>query len=68
MCASGGLGFHWLFWHSCLISSLNQWNPTYANIVLGMASAVIDNISPVMVLRWLTMQPEMSHGHWLLIT
>lgn len=43
-----------------------QWNPTVANIVLGMVSAVIDNI-PVMF-AVLTMQPEMSHGQWLLIT
>ena len=33
---------------------------------LGIVSAVIDNI-PVMF-AVLTMQPEMSHGHWLLIT
>ncbi|MCL5255336.1 MAG: sodium:proton antiporter NhaD, partial [Gammaproteobacteria bacterium] len=58
--------------NNCLLFALmsdflfNQWNPTYANIVLGMASAVIDNI-PVMF-AVLTMQPEMSHGHWLLIT
>ncbi|MCL4409474.1 sodium:proton antiporter NhaD [Aliidiomarina haloalkalitolerans] len=64
MCV-GGLGF---LGYLALMSDFlfNQWNPTYANIVLGMASAVIDNI-PVMF-AVLTMQPEMSHGHWLLIT
>jgi Na+/H+ antiporter NhaD/arsenite permease-like protein len=35
-------------------------------VALGIISAVIDNI-PVMF-AVLTMQPEMSHGHWLLIT
>jgi len=37
-----------------------------ANVTLGVISAVIDNI-PVMF-AVLTMQPEMSHGQWLLIT
>ncbi|MGE4314247.1 MAG: sodium:proton antiporter NhaD [Pseudobdellovibrionaceae bacterium] len=36
------------------------------NIVLGLISAVIDNI-PVMF-AVLTMDPEMSHFHWMLIT
>lgn len=64
MCV-GGLGF---LGYLGLMSDVlyNEWNPTYANIVLGMASAVIDNI-PVMF-AVLTMQPEMSHGQWLLIT
>jgi Na+/H+ antiporter NhaD/arsenite permease-like protein len=43
-----------------------QWDATSANVFLGIVSAVIDNI-PVMF-AVLTMQPEMSHGHWLLIT
>lgn len=64
MCV-GGLGF---LGYLGLMSDFlyNEWNPTYANVVLGMASAVIDNI-PVMF-AVLTMQPEMSHGQWLLIT
>lgn len=37
-----------------------------ANILLGVISAVVDNV-PVMF-AVLTMQPEMSHGQWLLIT
>ena len=42
------------------------WGPTVANIVLGVISAVIDNI-PVMF-AILTMNPEMDHYQWLLIT
>ncbi|WP_151703189.1 sodium:proton antiporter NhaD [Nitrincola alkalilacustris] len=64
MCV-GGLGF---MGYLAMMSDIlyTQWNPTYANVVLGVVSAVIDNI-PVMF-AVLTMQPEMSHGHWLLIT
>lgn len=42
------------------------WGPTIANIVAGLMSAVIDNI-PVMF-AILTMNPEMDHYQWLLIT
>lgn len=63
--AVGGLGF--LGYLSLLSEALYAgWDPTWANIVLGVVSAVVDNI-PVMF-AVLTMQPEMSHGHWLLIT
>ena len=40
--------------------------PMAANILLGAASAVVDNI-PLMF-AVLTMDPAMSDGHWLLIT
>ncbi len=40
--------------------------PTWANILVGILSAIVDNI-PVMF-AVLTMQPEMSHGQWLLVT
>ena len=40
--------------------------PTYANIFVGFASAVIDNI-PVMF-AVLEMNPDMDHGQWLLVT
>ena len=40
--------------------------PTTANIVIGALSAIVDNI-PLMY-AVLTMDPEMSHGQWLLIT
>jgi Na+/H+ antiporter NhaD and related arsenite permeases len=39
---------------------------TWANIAIGLLSAVVDNI-PVMF-AVLTMYPEMSHGQWLLVT
>jgi Na+/H+ antiporter NhaD/arsenite permease-like protein len=40
--------------------------PTTANILVGVASAIVDNI-PVMF-AVLAMSPEMSHGQWLLVT
>ena len=40
--------------------------PTGANILVGFLSAIVDNI-PVMF-AVLTMNPEMSHGQWLLVT
>jgi Na+/H+ antiporter NhaD/arsenite permease-like protein len=40
--------------------------PTTANVLVGFASAIVDNI-PVMF-AVLQMQPEMSHGQWLLVT
>ncbi|MGE0371976.1 MAG: sodium:proton antiporter NhaD [Gammaproteobacteria bacterium] len=40
--------------------------PTWANILIGLLSAVVDNI-PVMF-AVLTMNPDMSHGQWLLVT
>ncbi|HEY4732135.1 MAG TPA: sodium:proton antiporter NhaD, partial [Gammaproteobacteria bacterium] len=40
--------------------------PTTANILIGVLSAVIDNI-PIMF-AVLTMNPDMSHGQWLLVT
>ncbi|MCO7230601.1 sodium:proton antiporter NhaD [Halomonas sp. CnH100-B] len=64
MCV-GGLGF--MGYLGLLSEALyTGWNATWANIALGIVSAVIDNI-PVMF-AVLTMEPDMSHGHWLLIT
>lgn len=40
--------------------------PTTANILIGVISAVVDNI-PVMF-AVLSMMPEMTHGQWLLVT
>jgi Na+/H+ antiporter NhaD/arsenite permease-like protein len=40
--------------------------PTFANVMVGILSAIVDNI-PVMF-AVLTMNPEMSHGQWLLVT
>lgn len=64
MCV-GGLGFmgYLALMSDVLYSGLGA---TTTNIVLGLVSAVIDNI-PVMF-AVLTMNPAMSHGDWLLIT
>lgn len=64
MCV-GGLGFLG-YLHLLSDTLYNEWSPTYANVALGLMSAVIDNI-PVMF-AVLSMQPDMSHGQWLLIT
>jgi Na+/H+ antiporter NhaD/arsenite permease-like protein len=40
--------------------------PTWANTIIGVMSAIVDNI-PLMF-AVLTMNPDMSHGQWLLIT
>jgi NhaD family Na+/H+ antiporter len=44
----------------------SQWNPIWANIMVGVLSAIVDNI-PVMF-AVLSMEPTMSIGNWLLIT
>ncbi|MDG3086264.1 sodium:proton antiporter NhaD [Vibrio hannami] len=44
----------------------NQWDPIWANVMVGILSAIVDNI-PVMF-AVLTMNPEMSLGNWLLVT
>ena len=40
--------------------------PTWANVLVGVLSALVDNI-PVMF-AVLSMNPDMSHGQWLLVT
>ncbi|GAB2723899.1 MULTISPECIES: sodium:proton antiporter NhaD [Halomonas] len=61
----GGLGF--LGYLSLLSESLyGGGHPALANVILGMISAVVDNI-PVMF-AVLSMAPDMSEGNWLLIT
>jgi len=61
----GGLGF---IGYLAIISEgmYAQLGPTYSNVIVGMLSAVVDNI-PVMF-AVLTMNPEMSQGQWLLVT
>ena len=61
----GGLGF---IGYLALISQVMyiDLGPTTANILVGVLSAIVDNI-PVMF-AVLTMMPEMSHGQWLLVT
>jgi NhaD family Na+/H+ antiporter len=64
MCV-GGLGF---IGYLGLASEVmyTQWNPLYANVAVGVLSAIVDNI-PVMF-AVLTMQPDMVLGQWLLVT
>ncbi len=64
MCV-GGLGF---MGYLALVSEALYGNlgATYANVALGVLSAIVDNI-PVMF-AVLTMEPQMSLGNWLLIT
>lgn len=61
----GGLGF---IGYLNLVSEVlyNQWDVTYANITVGLLSAIVDNI-PVMF-AVLSMNPDMSIGQWLLVT
>lgn len=61
----GGLGF---IGYLALASEVmySQWGPTFANTMVGILSAIIDNI-PIMF-AVLTMNPEMSEGQWLLVT
>lgn len=61
----GGLGF--MGYLSMVSEAMYaSWDPTYANVTVGVLSAVVDNI-PVMF-AVLSMHPEMSTGQWLLVT
>lgn len=61
----GGLG---TIGYLALASELmyGELGPTWANVLIGLLSAVVDNI-PVMF-AVLTMNPDMAHGQWLLVT
>ncbi|MFZ5759281.1 MAG: sodium:proton antiporter NhaD [Thermodesulfobacteriota bacterium] len=61
----GGLGF---IGYLAMVSHTmyTGWGATSANIMVGILSAIVDNI-PVMF-AVLTMNPEMSQGQWLLVT
>ena len=61
----GGLGY---LGYLSLASEVmyGQWGPTFANIMVGVLSAIVDNI-PVMF-AVLSMNPPMSDGQWLLVT
>lgn len=61
----GGLGF---IGYLSLASEVMyiDWGPTQANVMVGILSAIVDNI-PVMF-AVLTMMPDMSTGQWLLVT
>jgi len=64
MCV-GGLGFIGYLDHTSAYL-YGQLGPTIANVLVGILSALVDNI-PVMV-AVLEMQPEMSVQQWLLVT
>tara|TARA_R110001592_G_scaffold43362_1_gene140536 strand:+ start:16380 stop:17777 length:1398 start_codon:yes stop_codon:yes gene_type:complete len=63
--AVGGLGF---IGYLSMVSGFmyGELGATNANILVGLLSAIVDNI-PVMF-AVLTMNPEMSHMQWLLVT
>ncbi len=61
----GGLGFIGYLGMASQVM-YGDWGPVTANILVGGLSAVVDNI-PVMF-AVLTMSPDMSMGHWLLVT
>ena len=63
--AVGGLGF---IGYLGMVSEFmyGELGPTTANIIVGVLSAIVDNI-PVMF-AVLTMNPEMSDTQWLLVT
>jgi NhaD family Na+/H+ antiporter len=63
--AVGGLGF---LGYLSMASEFfyGELGPTNANIIVGVLSAIVDNI-PVMF-AVLTMNPDMSHMQWLLVT
>jgi len=63
--AVGGLGF---IGYLSLASEVmyTDWGATNANIMVGILSAIVDNI-PVMF-AVLTMMPDMDMGQWLLVT
>jgi Na+/H+ antiporter NhaD/arsenite permease-like protein len=58
----GALGYLALLSHH----SYTVLGASHTNIVVGVASAIIDNI-PIMF-AVLSMDPHMSHGQWLLVT
>ena len=61
----GGLGF--IGYLSMVSEAMySNWDVTYANVTVGVLSAIVDNI-PVMF-AVLSMQPDMSTGQWLLVT
>ena len=61
----GGLGF---VGYLTLLSRIIYIDigPTFANVAVGVVSSIVDNI-PVMF-AVLSMNPDMSLGHWLLVT
>jgi NhaD family Na+/H+ antiporter len=64
MCV-GGLGALGYLIHASELMYTNL-GPTPANVLVGLFSSVVDNI-PIMF-AVLSMNPDMSHGQWLLVT
>lgn len=64
MCV-GGLGMLG-YLNLVSVAMYENLGPTTANVLVGFLSAIVDNI-PVMF-AVLSMEPEMSHGQWLLVT
>lgn len=64
MCV-GGLGF---MGYLAYVSEAmyTNWEPLYANILVGVLSAIIDNIPVVFAV--LSMSPDMDLSQWLLVT
>lgn len=60
--ALGALGYLTLLSQA----SYSALGPTVANTLVGIASALVDNI-PIMF-AVLSIEPDMSHGQWLLVT
>jgi NhaD family Na+/H+ antiporter len=60
----GGLGFMG-YLHLVSEALYVNWSPTYANIAVGIISAIVDNIPVVFAV--LAMDPVMSTNQWLLI-
>ncbi|KGK21539.1 sodium:proton antiporter [Vibrio navarrensis] len=52
--------------HVVSLTMYSEWDPIWANVMVGFLSAIVDNI-PVMF-AVLTMEPAMSMGNWLLVT
>ncbi len=64
LCVGGLAQFGYL--NAISVFAYHDMGPTFANVMVGILSAIVDNI-PVMF-AVLTMNPEMSHGQWLLVT
>jgi len=64
MCVGGinAMGYLAMLSHGMYVG----FGPTLANVLVGVMSAIVDNI-PVMF-AVLSMNPDMSHGQWLLVT
>ncbi len=64
LCVGGLAQFGYL--NAISVFAYHDMGATFANVMVGILSAIVDNI-PVMF-AVLTMNPEMSHGQWLLVT